>query len=74
MPQSVNEQRMAIVLELTKQGANPIQVTCRADYEKSCTNCGEVKSKSVIVTLTPAQETAIKNFATQVKAVLDANP
>lgn len=60
MAKIISERRLAIVLELTKDGTNPVGVTCRADYEISCSDCGQAtqKSKTDIV-LTPTQKSAI---------------
>ena len=67
MAKTVQDRRLALVIELTKEGTDPIEVSCRADYVVSCSNCGEEIQKSMTeVELTPTQETAIKGFANQV--------
>jgi len=60
MAKTISERRLAIVLELTKDGAKPIEVTCRADYEISCPDCGQATQKSKVdIVLTPTQKSGI---------------
>ncbi len=60
----VGDKSLTLIIELTKEGANPMEVTCRADYE--VTSDGVRESRSLEVELTASQETSIKSFAQQV--------
>lgn len=71
MAKQVKEERLAIVLELTREDRTaPVEVRCRADYE--------VKSEDLVVKrhfspeLTTAQEKAVKSFGANVLAQIKA--
>ncbi len=60
---SINEERMSIVLTLTRTGgAGPVEVACRVDYTVVSEDLSV--TRSIEPTLTPAQKTIVKNFGT----------
>lgn len=68
----VKEERLAIVLELTRGGGTaPVQVSGRADYEVSSEDL--TVTRSINIELTDTQKTTIKNFGAnvvqQIKAI-----
>ena len=64
----VKEERLAIIIELTREGGiGSVEVTCRADYEVACGDCGQETNKTKNpLELTAVQETAIKNFGAEI--------
>lgn len=72
MAKTVKEERLAIVLELTRSGGTgPVEVSCRADYEVSSDDLTE--SRNFEPTLSKAQKTTVKNFGTQVLQAIKAS-
>jgi len=65
MAKEVNEQEMTLVVKLTKEGANPIQVAVRADYKVTSEDL-EVTRSLDEVALTSGEEDAIKLFGINV--------
>ncbi len=66
---SINEERMAIVLTLTRVGGTgPVAVTCRADY--TVTSDDLSMTRAIEPTLTPTQVTIAKNFSASVLALI----
>ena len=65
MAKNINEQRLAIIIELTRDGGTaPVDVSVRADYEVEAE--GLMENRSANVVLNQAQEKAIKSFGAQV--------
>ncbi|KKL73205.1 hypothetical protein LCGC14_2077230 [marine sediment metagenome] len=60
MAKIVKEERLAIILTLTREGGT-VEVSCRADYEVSSEDL--VVARSHVPKLTVAQEDAVKKFA-----------
>lgn len=63
---AISSRRLVYIVTLTKEGANPIEVSCRGDYEKDCGTCGEITNKSKDIALTTTQKTQLRNFGTSV--------
>ncbi len=66
----VQDRRLSLVINLTKEGNDPIEVGCRADYEVS--SDGLTVNRSFIVPLTSSQRTQLKNFGVNVVAQIKA--
>ena len=65
MAKNINEQRLAIIIQLTRDGGTaPVDVSVRADYEVAAD--GLMENRSANVVLNQAQEKAIKSFGAQV--------
>ena len=60
MAKVVREERLAIILTLTREGGT-VEVSCRADYEVSSEDL--VVSRSYVPELTVTQKNAVKKFA-----------
>ncbi len=67
----VSDKRLAILFEVTKEGTNPVEITCRADYEVSCGDCGQSTQRSKEgIMLTQAQKSGIRSLAQLIVAQL----
>ncbi len=64
MAKRVESRNITLVIELRKDGTNPIEVTCRADYEVSSDDL--TVNRSFQPTLTLTQKNAIKTFGVNI--------
>tara|TARA_Y100000310_G_C20659512_1_gene803908 strand:- start:1804 stop:2037 length:234 start_codon:yes stop_codon:yes gene_type:complete len=66
MAKEVKEERLALVVELTREdGTGPVEVKVRGDYHIESDGI-EAHRSIEEVTITPAQESAIKSFGANV--------
>lgn len=63
---AISSRRLVYIVTLTKEGSDPIEVSCRGDYKTECGGCGESVNKSKEISLTAVQKTQLINFGTQV--------
>lgn len=63
---AISNRRLVYIVTMTKEGADPIEVSVRGDYTKECSECGETVNKSKDITLTAQQETQLKGFGINV--------
>ena len=63
---AISSRELIYVVTLTKEGANPIEVSCQAEYMTDCGTCGETTSKSKGITLTAQQKTQLQTFGIDV--------
>jgi len=62
----ISERRLTYIVNLTKEGSNPIEVSVRGDYEVDCGSCGETTAKAKDITLTATQKTQLISFGKNV--------
>ena len=62
MAKTVQDERLVYIVTLTKEGSNPVEVSCRGDYEVSSDDL--LVSRSKEISLTAPQKNQLKSFGT----------
>lgn len=63
---AISERRLVYVVSLIKEGAEPIEVSCRGEYEEDCGTCKRTTALSKEITLTGVHKTQLLNFGKNV--------
>lgn len=63
---AISSRKLVYIVTLTKEGAEPIEVSVRGDYEEDCEYCGETTSKSKDILLTATQGNQLITFGINV--------